>query len=115
MWALGLSFITSPEYSLQEGIETLTMKSYDFTMNAMYDEYKSINLSDEIESIEVPIYFFEGKYDKAIPFEPVEEFYNNLEADNGKYFIVFENSAHFPMVEEKKKYNDLLISIKHTL
>ena len=69
MWALGLSFITSPEYSLSEGIDALTMKSYDFTMNAMYDEYKSVNLSEEIGSIKVPIYFFEGEYDKAIPFE----------------------------------------------
>jgi len=35
MWALGFSFITSPEYSLLEGIDTLTMKGFKFTMNAM--------------------------------------------------------------------------------
>ena len=104
MWALGLSFITSPEYSLSEGVDTLNMKGFNFTMNAMFEEYKYINLSDEIHSIKVPIYFFEGKYDKAIPFEPVEEFYNSLDAENGKHFILFENSAHFPMVEEKEKY-----------
>jgi pimeloyl-ACP methyl ester carboxylesterase len=113
MWVLGLSFITSPEYSLSEGFDTLNMKGFNFTMNAMFEEYKFINLTEEIHSIRVPVYFFEGKYDMAIPMAPVEKFYNNLLAENGKHFIIFENSGHFPMVEEKKKYNDFLIGIKH--
>jgi pimeloyl-ACP methyl ester carboxylesterase len=90
MWTLGLSFLTSPEYSLSEGIDTLTMKGFDFTMNAMFEEYKSINLTDEI-------------------LGPVEKFYDGLDAEKGKHFIVFENSGHFPMVEEKEKYQKLLI------
>jgi pimeloyl-ACP methyl ester carboxylesterase len=109
MWALGLSFITSPEYSLSEGINTLTMKGFKFTMNAMFEEYKSINLTKEIHSISVPIYFFEGKHDMAIPLGPVEKFYDGLDAENGKHFIIFDNSGHFPMVEEKEKYQELLI------
>jgi pimeloyl-ACP methyl ester carboxylesterase len=111
MWALGLSFITSPEYSLSEGIDTLTMKGFKFTMNAMFEEYKSINLTEEIHTIRVPIYFFEGKYDMAIPLVPVEKFYDSLDAENGKYFIIFENSGHFPMVEEREKYQELLIDL----
>jgi pimeloyl-ACP methyl ester carboxylesterase len=113
MWALGLSFITSPEYSLSEGIDTLTIKGYKFTMNAMFEEYKSINLTEEINSIRVPIYFFEGKHDMAIPLGPVEKFYDSLDAENGKHFIIFENSGHFPMVEEKEKYQELLIDLTH--
>ena len=111
MWALGLSFITSPEYSLSEGIDTLTMKGFDFTMNAMFDEYKSTNLSDEIHSIGVPIYFFEGKYDMAIPLGPVEKFCVGLDAEKGKHLIIFENSGHLPMVEEKEKYQKMLIDL----
>ena len=111
MWALGFSFITSPEYSLSEGINTLTMKGFDFTMNAMFDEYKSINFTEDIHSIRAPIYFFEGKYDMAIPLGPVEKYYDGLDAEKGKHFIVFENSGHFPMVEEREKYQDLLINL----
>jgi pimeloyl-ACP methyl ester carboxylesterase len=59
----------------------------------------------------VPIYFFEGKYDMATPIAPVEEFYNGLDAEKGKKFIIFENSAHLPMVEEKEKYQDLLVNV----
>lgn len=111
MWTVGLSFITSPEYSLLEGFRAMTMKGYRFTMNAMWEEIKNVNLAEEIHSIKVPIYFFEGKYDMATPIVPVEEFYDSLDAEKGKKFIVFENSAHFPMVEEKEKYQDLLVNV----
>lgn len=111
MLTLGLSFITSPEYSLSEGIDTLTMKGFDFTMNAMFEEYKSTNLTDEIHSIGVPIYFFEGKYDMAVPLGPVEKFCDALDAEKGKHLIVFENSGHMPMVEEREKYQRLLIDL----
>ena len=111
MWTVGLGFITSPEYSLLEGFKAMTMKGYRFTMNAMWEEIKSVNLAKEIHSIKVPIYFFEGKYDMATPIVPVEEFYNTLDAEKGKRLIIFENSAHFPMVEEREKYQELLINV----
>jgi proline iminopeptidase len=111
IWAVGLSFITSPEYSLVEGFKTITVRGYKFTMNAMWEECKNVDLAKEIHSIEVPIYFFEGKYDMATPIVPVKEFYDNLDAEKGKRFIIFENSAHLPMVEEREKYQDLLVNV----
>ncbi len=80
-------------------------------MNAMWEEIKNVNLTKDIHSIKVPIYFFEGKYDMATPIVPVKEFYNTLDAEKGKKFIIFENSAHFIMVEEKETYQDLLINL----
>ena len=108
---LQLMFLTSPEYSLSEGFKTFMMKGYKFTMDAMWDEVKNVNLAKEIQSIEVPIYFFEGKYDMATPIAPIEDFYDTLVAEKGKKFIIFENSAHFPMIEEKEKYQDLLVNV----
>lgn len=107
-----LGFLTSPEYSLSKGFETFIGKGgYEFTLNAMFDEIKSVNLTREIQSIEVPIYFFEGKYDMATPTILVENFYESLDAEKGKKLIIFENSAHMPMIEEKEKYEDLLINV----
>jgi pimeloyl-ACP methyl ester carboxylesterase len=108
---LQLMFLTSPEYSLSEGFKTFMMKGYRFTMDAMWEEVKNVNLAKEIQSIEVPIYFFEGKYDMATPIAPVEDFYETLDAEKGKKFIIFEDSAHFPMIEEKEKYQDLLVNV----
>ncbi len=106
-----LDFLTSPEYSLSEGIRTFRLKGFDFTMNAMWEEIKNVNLTKEIQSIKVPIYFFEGKYDMTTPTVLVEKFYENLDAEKGKKLIIFENSSHIPMIEEKEKYQDLLINV----
>jgi len=106
-----MSFLTSPEYTLSEGIKTLFNKGLYFTMNAMWKEIRIIDFSQEIKSVQVPVYFFQGKYDMIKPTVLVEEFYDQLDAEKGKEFTVFENSAHVPMLEEKEKYVDLLINV----
>jgi len=105
-----ISFLTSPEYSLSEGIRTFRNIGFDFTINAMWDELKNVNLTKEIQSIKAPIYFFEGKYDMATPTAIVEKFYDNIDAKKGKKLFIFENSGHMPMIEEKEKYQTLLIN-----
>ena len=111
MGSVMLGFLTSPEYSLLEGLKTLLNKGYEFSMEAMWEDLKQINLTKVISSINVPVYFFEGRYDMATPTVLVEKFYNGLDAKKGKKFIIFKKSAHLPMLEEKKKYEDLLINI----
>ncbi|MFX1251106.1 MAG: alpha/beta fold hydrolase [Promethearchaeota archaeon] len=111
MVSLVINFLTSPEYSLLEGIRTFRNRGFEFTMNAMWEEMQNVNLTKEIHSIKVPIYFFEGKYDMNVPIILVEKFYDNLDAEKGKKLIIFENSAHMPMIEEKERYEELLINV----
>ena len=106
-----LCYLTSPEYSLFDGFETMSGKGLNFTMDARYEEIKNINFAKEIQSIKVPIYFFTGKYDMIVPTVQVENFYNSLDAEKGKKLIIFENSAHLPIIEENKKYQDLLVNV----
>ncbi len=76
-----------------------------------WNEIKDVNLTKEIESIKVPVYFFEGKYDMITPVVLVEDFYKRLDAEKGKKIIIFENSAHVPIIEEKEKYEKLLVDV----
>jgi pimeloyl-ACP methyl ester carboxylesterase len=108
---LMFSFLTSPEYSLSEGFKTLSMEGMQFTMNSMWEEAMSINLTKEIQSIQIPVYFFEGKFDMNVPSVYVQNFYNSLDIDKEKNLIIFENSAHFPMIEEKERYEELLVNM----
>ena len=108
---LAFNFVTSPEYSLSEGIRTFRNKGFDFTINAMWEGLKNVNLTKEIPSIKVPIYFFEGKYDMTTPKVVVEKFYDHLDAEKGKKLFIFENSGHMPMLEEKERYEELLINV----
>jgi pimeloyl-ACP methyl ester carboxylesterase len=86
-------------------------KGREFTMNAMWDNMRDVNLTKEIQSTQVPLYFFEGAHDMATPIEPVKTFFDSVIAEKGKTLIVFENSGHFLMVEEKEKYQDLLVNV----
>ena len=86
-------------------------KGLNSTMDARYEEIKNIDFRKEIQSIKVPIYFFIGKYDMITPTVQVESFHNSLDAEKGKKLIIFENSAHLPIIEEKGKYQDLLINV----
>lgn len=61
--------------------------------------------------VKVPIYFFMGKYDMITPTVLVEDFFSGLDAKKGKKLIIFENSAHLPIIEEKRKYRDLLVNV----
>jgi pimeloyl-ACP methyl ester carboxylesterase len=108
---LTLNFLTSPEYSLSEGIRTSRNRGFDFTMDAMWEELKNVNLTEEIQSIKVPTYFFEGKYDVTTPTVVVERFYDNLDAKEGKKLFIFEDSGHMPMIEERERYQELLIDV----
>jgi pimeloyl-ACP methyl ester carboxylesterase len=109
MGGVVFNYLTSPEYSISEGIRTIKGKGLHFTMNAMYDELKTIDFINEIKTIKVPIYFFAGKYDMISPTILVKKYYNSLDAEKGKKLFIFEKSAHFLIKEEKEKYQSLLI------
>jgi pimeloyl-ACP methyl ester carboxylesterase len=111
MIGLVLPYLTSPEYSLSEGIRTLMGKGRNFTTYALWKELTNVNFTREIDSIKVPIFFFEGKYDMITPTIVVENFFNQLNAEKGKRLVIFEHSAHYVMLEEKEKYLNTLIDI----
>ncbi|MHA1957509.1 MAG: alpha/beta fold hydrolase [Candidatus Thorarchaeota archaeon] len=111
MIGLILPYLTSPEYSLSEGIRTIMGRGRNFTTNALWKEIINVNFTKEIDSIKVPIYFLEGKYDMITPTVLVEDFYNHINAEEGKKLVIFENSGHWPMIEEKEKYLDTLVNV----
>jgi pimeloyl-ACP methyl ester carboxylesterase len=111
MGVLVLSYLTSPEYSLLEGLRTIRGKGLDFSLHAMWEEITAIDFEKEIEAVDVPVYFFVGKFDVVSPTVQVEHFYKGLEAKKGKKLVVFEHSAHCPMLEENEKYQDQLVDI----
>jgi pimeloyl-ACP methyl ester carboxylesterase len=106
-----LSYLTSPEYSLLEGVKTINGDGLKFTMDSRYEEIRNVNFTQEIKSIKVPIYFFVGKYDMTTPTVQIESFYNGLEAEKGKTLVIFDKSAHLPILEENPKYQEILINV----
>jgi pimeloyl-ACP methyl ester carboxylesterase len=71
---------------------------------------KNLNLSNQIPELQVPVYFFAGRYDYKAPSVLVDEYFQVLEAP-AKWMIWFENSAHVPIVDEREEFHKAMINI----
>lgn len=93
----------APEYSL---MDTLNVKrGVEFTSRNMKYDAIDGELIDVIRSLDIPAYFFTGRYDYTDPFELTEEYASRLQAPK-KELVWFEQSAHFPFLEEPDRFAD---------
>ncbi len=60
-------------------------------------------MADAVQRLDIPAYFFTGRYDYTDPFECTEEYGRRLQAHK-KEIVWFEESAHFPFLEEPEKF-----------
>ncbi len=98
----------SPEYTVFDLLKI--DDGTEFTWNCLVDELIKVNLFEQVKKIEIPVYFFEGRYDYILAHPLVEEYYNGLEAPKGKELIWFENAGHTLTYEEPDKFQRLLIN-----
>lgn len=75
------------------------------------EEQNKIDLS-QFSSVDVPVYFFLGKYDWLAPTSYPIEFLERLRAPY-KNIVWFDNSGHLMMMEEPRKFQEELIKIIH--
>ena len=92
------------DYSLTERINIWRGKS--FANQTMQDTF-TFNAFETVKSVNVPVYFFAGKYDYTCCYELQREYFEFLDAPE-KYFYTFENSAHSPLFEEPEKAEEII-------
>ncbi|MBR4469973.1 MAG: alpha/beta hydrolase [Erysipelotrichaceae bacterium] len=105
----GLLF--GPEYNLADSAKMIysAMKyAMPLAMQSMANP-----LNELAPEAKVPTYFLLGKYDGMTNTKAAREYFDSLGGDVRKKFILFENSAHSPQIEENEAYvkwmcNDLL-------
>lgn len=83
------------------------IKGIYISQNMLKDAFE-INLFEDISEVKVPIYFINGKNDYITPNEVLKQYYNKLNAPK-KDFILLNNSAHSPNIEEPEVFNKLVI------
>jgi pimeloyl-ACP methyl ester carboxylesterase len=99
----------SPDITLYDGFRYL--RGQYFSLEHMWEkELYRINLFTSVPKIDVPIYFFLGRYDYNTPSEIVERYCEQLQAPKGKTVIWFENSAHIIPHEEPELFCDMLVN-----
>ena len=78
------------------------------SFDLLYADLLSVNLSETVPRVEVPVFFAEGRHDRMAPAEVAERYFTSLIAP-GKELVWFENSAHFPQWEERARFHEFLL------
>ncbi len=107
-----LSSLFSPEYTGIDGLK-LALGS-KFTADTMWGHNEDVDFIRDLPEVKVPIYFCAGRYDYNTPSILTEDYFNHIIAPE-KEIIWFEESAHFPHLEEPEKFAQLAIRIKENL
>ncbi len=101
---------TSPDYSLQD-IYHAFISGPQFSLIESKELKKEIiltNFFETVKTIEIPVYLIHGIYDKQANYELSKQYYEILDAPNGKEFITLQHSAHYPNKLDVTLINDTL-------
>ena len=70
----------------------------------------NFNAFENIKSLDIPIYFFAGKYDYTCNQDLQRKYYEFINAPEKRYYL-YENSAHSPIFEDDEKTDEALREI----
>lgn len=108
MFGVYKMFGVYPEYSLSDKLNSLAAS--DLSMEMLWMEAVDADLFTSHSRFDLPVYIFQGLYDKHTVTEVAKDYYDAIEAPQKKYFS-FEKSAHWPHINEYKKYKAILSEI----
>ncbi len=105
---VGLAF-RSPAYSWLDCVRIPL--GFTFSFAQLWRElFYQTNLFDQASKLDVPVYFFVGRHDHVATARVAEQYFHALDAPQGKQLIWFEDSGHWPQLEEAQKYRDTLVN-----
>ncbi|MDG6219476.1 MAG: alpha/beta hydrolase [Candidatus Thermoplasmatota archaeon] len=98
--------LLKPEYTVFDLIRI--MQGSFFSTKTMIKELLTVNLSEQVTEVKVPVYFLMGRHDYNCSAELAKIYFDVLKAPK-KEFVWFEKSAHAPNGEEPVKFNKIMI------
>lgn len=96
-----IGMLFSSEYNLLDVIRYNYGLSY--SQNILLKEVVKKPLPRLVTKLQLPCYFTMGKYDYMTSSNAAKKYFEMIEV-NKKEFIAFEQSAHYPQIEEKEKF-----------
>jgi pimeloyl-ACP methyl ester carboxylesterase len=94
-------------YTIREKINIWRAKPILANKTSLIEQLLTTNLTAKVQKLNIPIYFFSGKYDYTVNYKLSEAYLENLDAPM-KGFYTFEKSAHSPMHEEPGKFKKII-------
>ncbi|MFO7754605.1 MAG: alpha/beta hydrolase [Bacteroidales bacterium] len=105
MWPAVKIVLRTKEYTLGDKINYGRGNMY--SLDKLWSDVINTNLFNSIDSMEVPVYIFQGIHDYQTPYLVAKEFFEQLKAPE-KNFYTFENAAHSPVFENPDRFNEIL-------
>jgi len=112
-WRLGAMLIRAPEYSLGDLRRWLTGANRG--SGPMWPDYRARDLMGEVPLIPVPMLLISGARDLNTPVELAAEWFDGVEAPQGKRHLVFDASGHAPFLTEPARFTQAVHSFAASL
>ena len=96
-------------YTLKEKYNIWYSKISFVNKSGLREQIINSDIPAKVPGIDIPVYFFSGKYDLTVNNGLAKEYLKKLNSPI-KGFYTFEKSAHSPMFEEPGKFTDILIN-----
>jgi pimeloyl-ACP methyl ester carboxylesterase len=98
----------APEYSLLNDLDWF--RGQFFSVDTLLSDLSQVNFANLGYDYRVPIFFLEGRHDPFTPSSVARDFFDKMN-DPDKHFEWFENSGHFPFIEEPQRFTDALVQM----
>jgi len=99
---------TCRAYTVKEKLNIWVSKFSFLKKTELRSEIIQSDIPSKIPRLEIPVYFFSGKYDLTVNKDLSKEYLGKLDAPV-KGFYTFNESAHSPMFEEPHRLKEILI------
>jgi len=101
-WPILRTGLGAPEYTLRDVLNV--KRGADLVGREMKYDIVPRPSEGEIQTIDVPVFFFLGRHDFNTPSQLAAEYLDRLDAPL-KGLVWFEQSAHFPFFEEPSRFH----------
>lgn len=106
-WDIFIPVWTCKAYTLKEKINIWKSKFSFLPKTNLINEMLETDFTSTIPALEIPVYFFSGKYDMTVNIKLSKAYLNTLQAPL-KGFYTFSNSAHSPLFEEPELVRQII-------
>ncbi len=94
-------FLLAPEYNLLDVVRY--WRGVELSQGILLAEEMERSIPDLVDKLEIPCFFVMGQYDYMTSTKAARTYFDRLEAPH-KEFILFRDSAHYPQLEEEKRF-----------
>lgn len=106
-WGVFIPVWKCKAYTIKEKVNIWRSK-FTFIKKAKFVEQLFVyDIPSMFPKLEVPVYFFSGRYDLTVNTALSEDYFEKLQAP-AKGFYIFEHSAHSPLFEEPRLVREII-------